>query len=270
MAAVATELGSFQDRLPYLRIGTGAAPLVVLPGLALTTTTPRGLTLAAYARGFRRLAQDHTLYVVPRPRGLRRGMSTGDLAAEYAAVLRPELGRFALMGMSTGGLIAQHLAVAEPAVDRLVLVVAGARIDRAGRAHCERWLELAARRRWRALHGDLAAIAVDGRVPQALARAVLALSGHAPTDEEAADFVTTVQADLAHDASQALRALRVPTLVVGGALDPFFPEPVLRATADAIPQAQLRVFPHNGHGVPKHRSGELLRAVAEFLAPGAT
>jgi hypothetical protein len=60
MAAVATELGSFQGRLPYPRIGTGAAQLVVLPGLALATTTPRGLTLAAYARGFRRLAQDPT------------------------------------------------------------------------------------------------------------------------------------------------------------------------------------------------------------------
>ena len=58
----------------------------------------------------------------------------------------------------------------------------------------------------------------------------------------------------------------MPALVVGGALDPFFPEAALRATADAIPAARLIVFPRNGHGVPKHRAGAVQDAVAAFLA----
>lgn len=264
--APVTEVGVLRDRLPYLRIGRSGPPLVVLPGLALTEPVPRGLLGTAYARGFRRLADDHTLYIVHRPHGLPRGTSTADLAAEYAAVLQPELGRFALMGFSTGGLIAQHLALAEPAVERLVLVVAGARIDEAGRERCARWLTLAAEGRWRALYGDLAASAVDGRVSQQLARTVLGLSGRRPTDEEVADFVTTVRAVLAHDTRGALGGLRVPALVVGGARDPFFPEAALRATADAIPDARLIVFPRNGHGVPKHRAGAVQDAVAAFLA----
>jgi hypothetical protein len=33
-----------------------------------------------------------------------------------------------------------------------------------------------------------------------------------------------------------------------------------------MPQAELTVFPRNGHGVPKHRSSEMQTAVAEFLA----
>lgn len=264
--SVAAEVGSFSDRLPYVRIGAGAAPLVVLPGLALTESVPRGLTLAAYAHGFRRLAERHTLYVVPRPRGLPGGASTADLAAEYAAVLRPELGRFALVGMSTGGLIAQHLAMTEPAVDGLALVVAGAYLGQAGRDRCERWLRLAGQQRWRTLHADLAASAVDGRAARGLARTLFTLTGRTPTDEEAADFGTTVRAVLAHDTRRALGALHVQTLVVGGARDPFFPEAVLRATADAIPHSRLHVFPHNGHGVPKHRSGALQEVVAAFLA----
>jgi pimeloyl-ACP methyl ester carboxylesterase len=264
--APVTEVGVLRDRLPYLRIGRSGPPLVVLPGLALSEPVPHRLLRTAYARGFRRLADEHTLYIVQRPHGLPRGTSTADLAAEYADVLRPELGRFALMGFSTGGLIAQHLALAEPAVERLALVVAGARIDEAGRERCARWLTLAAEGRWRALYGDLAASAVDGRVAQRLARTVVGLSGRRPTDEERADFVTTVRAVLAHDTRGALGGLRVPALVVGGALDPFFPEAALRATADAIPDARLIVFPGNGHGVPKHRAAAMQEVVAAFLA----
>jgi pimeloyl-ACP methyl ester carboxylesterase len=170
------------------------------------------------------------------------------------------------MGMSTGGLIAQYLALAEPAVERLVLVVSGARLGPSGRARCEHWLELAGQGRWRALHGDLAAIAVDGRAAQTVARAVLWLSGRTPTEAEATDFRTTVRAVLAHDARAALRTLRTPSLVVGGALDPFFPESVLRETAQAIPGAELTVFPRGGHGVPKQRAGAMQEAVAAFLA----
>jgi pimeloyl-ACP methyl ester carboxylesterase len=70
---------------------------------------------------------------------------------------------------------------------------------------------------------------------------------------------------LAHDTRAALPGLRVPTLVVGGALDPFFPEPSLRETARAIPGAELAVFPRGGHGVPKQRARAVQEAVAAFL-----
>lgn len=264
--AVATDTGVFHDRFPYVRIGTGPTPLVVLPGLSLTHATPRGLTVAAYGRGFRHLAEDHTLYVVQRPHGLSSGATTRDIAAEYGPVLDQELGRFRLMGLSTGGLIAQHLALDHPtSVDGLALVVAGARMAPSGLDICTRWRALAEAGRWRELHGDLAAIAVDGPVSRWLARRLLSLSG-APSVEEAADFRITVAAVLAHDTRRRLAELRTPTLVLGGALDPFFPEAMLRATAAAIPRAALRVFPRNGHGVPKHRAGEMQAAVAGFFA----
>lgn len=263
MAAVT---GTLAGRLPFVRIGTGGPPLVVLPGLALTHDVPRGLTLAAYAQGFRRLAQHHTVHIVSRPAGPAAGASTADIAAAYAAVLRAELGIYRLMGLSTGGLIAQHVALDHSSdVERLVLVVTGARLAPAGRAICERWLELARAGRWRELSGDLAAVAVDGRAVQALARFVGSGTGRRPTGQEAADFAVTVSAVLAHDTSARLAGLATPTLVVGGARDPFFPEASLRATAGAIPRAELRVFARQGHGVPKHRAGALQDAVSAFL-----
>lgn len=259
-------VGVLAGRFRFVRFGDGPAPLAILPGMSLLNRMPGRLTASAYVRGLRRLAEGHTVYVVQRPTGLPAAASTADIAAEYAPVLASELGSFRLLGLSTGGLVAQHLALDHPAsVERLALVVTGARLAESGRAICDRWLELAAAQRWRAVHGELAASAVDGRALQGLARAVGAFSGR-PSAREIADFATTVSAVLVHDSLDRLPALRAPTLVVGGALDPFFPDDVLRATAAALPDATLRVFASSGHGLPKHRSGELQDEVATFLA----
>jgi pimeloyl-ACP methyl ester carboxylesterase len=271
MPRAATSTGTFRDRFPYIRIGSGAAPLVVLPGLSLTNQAPGRLAVAAYARGFRRLAEEHTLYVVQRPHGLVPGSTTQDIAREYATVVSEELGPVRLMGLSTGGLVAQHLALDHPSlVDCLALVVTGARLVPSGQAICRYWLELAAAQRWRRLHGELGAVAVDGPVAQWLARAVLTSTGKPPSAEEAKDFGTTVAAVLAHDTRERLAALRPPTLVVGGATDPFFPEEMLRETAAPIPDVRLRVFPRRGHGVPKHEARALQDTVATFFASAAT
>ena len=61
----------------------------------------------------------------------------------------------------------------------------------------------------------------------------------------------------------------MPTLILGGRDDPFFPEPVLRATAAAIPGAQVEVHA-GGHGVPKHHSRWLQDEVATFLGSAAS
>src|SRR3954469_8382585 len=228
MATTQATTGSFAGRFSFVRIDGGPAPLVVLPGLTLANGAPHGLAVTAYARGFRRLSRDHTLYIVQRPQGLDDGATTADLAAEYAAVLEPELDRFDLMGLSTGGTIAQHLALAHPdAVRRLALVVSGARLAPSGQRICRRWLELARARRWRELNGDMGAEVVDGPVLRRLARTIMSLTGRAPTATEAADFVTLTSAVLAHDTTAALTTLRMPVLVLGGSVDPFFPADAL-------------------------------------------
>jgi pimeloyl-ACP methyl ester carboxylesterase len=188
-------------------------------------------------------------------------------AASSAAALRDDLGGGAgLLGLSTGGLIAQHVALDHPdLVKRVALVVAGAYLAPDGRRICERWQELADAQQWRRLHGDLAAAAVDGPVAQLLARGALALAGRAPTAQEAADFHTVVAAVLAHDTSRALADLAVPALVLGGADDPFFPEPFLRATAAAAPDATLGLFAGCGHGLPKQRARGMQDELVRFF-----
>ena len=62
------EVGVLREQFPYVRIGAGRQPLVVLPGLTLDNKTPGGLVARSYGQGFRRLADEYTLYIVQRPR----------------------------------------------------------------------------------------------------------------------------------------------------------------------------------------------------------
>jgi pimeloyl-ACP methyl ester carboxylesterase len=113
----------------------------------------------------------------------------------------------------------------------------------------------------------MAAAAVDGAAAQRMARAVGSLFGRKePTPTDAADFAATVTADLAHDTRSEIPRLAMPAIVIGGADDPFFPEPELRETAAAIPQAELRIYPNTGHGLPKRHGKRLQDDVLKFLA----
>jgi pimeloyl-ACP methyl ester carboxylesterase len=262
-------VGMLGSRFPYLRFGTGPEPLVMLPGLAFDNDAPTAGDARLYAWSMRRLAVGRTVTVLRRPRGIISAaadeLGTADIADLYASVLADQPGSVDVMGLSTGGLIAQHLTLRHPElVRRLVLVVTGARIAEPGRQICQAWLDQVQRRDWRALRGTLTASAVDGRTTQRLAW-LLGGSGRQPDPRDVADFEATVRADLRHDTSTALPQMSVPTLILGGRDDPFFPESVLRATAAAIPGAHVQVHT-GGHGVPKHHSRWLQDHVAAFLA----
>ena len=167
-----------------------------------------------------------------------------------------DLGPVDLIGFSTGGMIAQPLAADRPDLIRTVtLVVTGTRLSPSGRAICERWRELAAAGRWRKLHGDMAASAIDGRAAKRLARVMLAATGRAPSAQEAADFAVTVDAVLRHDA--AFEPV-MPLLFVCGAHDPFF-EPDPRAVVQPA-----------GHGLPKTHNAWLQDQIRQRLSNSDT
>ncbi|HYP43573.1 MAG TPA: alpha/beta hydrolase [Propionibacteriaceae bacterium] len=265
-------VGMLDHRFPYVRFGGGPEPLVVLTGLAFDNNAPTVAEARLYGWSMRRLAAGRTVTVLRRPRGLSNAsgeLSTADIADLYASVLADEPGPVDVLGLSTGGLIAQHLALRHPRiVRRLVLAVTGARIAEPGRRICQDWLVHVERRDWRALRATLAASAVDGRTAQGLAR-LLGGSRREPDPRDVADFEATVRADLQHDTTAALPEMAVPTLILGGKDDPFFPESVLRATAAAIPLAHLEIHA-GGHGVPKHHSRWLQDHVTAFLPLNAT
>ena len=252
----ATQTGTFLGEFPYVRFGNGPENLVILPGITLENDPPSRLDAWTYRLGFGRFAVDHTVYVVNRRRGMPPHYTTQDMAADYARVMQEELGPSRVMGFSTGGSIAQYVALDHPElVRRLVLVVTASRLSDEGRETCERWRTLAHGRRWRELRADMASVTVTSETNKRLARAFMTVLGRfvLGTPSDPSDFLTTLEADLAHNTTGRLPEISAPTLIIGGSEDPFFSESLLRETAGKIPGAELRVYEGVGHGVPKER-----------------
>ncbi len=81
------------------------------------------------------------------------------------------------------------------------------------------------------------------------------------------DFITTLRADLNFDSRPWLPTLRVPTLILGGSIDPFFPAPLLHETADLIPNVTLRIYECAGHGLVKWHKRRFETDVLAFFEP---
>ena len=63
------------------------------------------------------------------------------------------------------------------------------------------------------------------------------------------------------DRTEELKKLRVPTLVIHGEEDPLVTSSGGKATADAIPGAELLMVPRMGHDFPPEVSGEIVGAI---------
>jgi pimeloyl-ACP methyl ester carboxylesterase len=69
--------------------------------------------------------------------------------------------------------------------------------------------------------------------------------------------------------AEALKRLRVPTLVIHGTDDPMFPAAHGTATAEAIPGARLLMLEGLGHDLPRALHGEFARAILEHTGANA-
>lgn len=174
-------------------------------------------------------------------------------------------------GISMGGYVAQHVAARHPErVAALILVDTRLEADtppaQAGRA------DLAAK------VGRLGlGILADAMVPRLLADSAetRAAPGRANLESRLrslimAQRVEAVQTALAAlgmrpDMTEAMRRLRIPALLVGGAEDAITPPECLRAAAAIMPGAKLLIVPAAGHLVPLEQPEVFNAAVLEFL-----
>jgi pimeloyl-ACP methyl ester carboxylesterase len=154
MAVPTTESGHLAGGLPFVRFGEGPRTLVVFPPI---NDSLQDVTYGArfWCWNFRRFADDYTVYLVSRKRGLPSGYTTRDMAADYGEALGPGIGPAHVMGLSLGGLVAQHFAADHPEhVESLVIGVAVRGLGPEVREIVRRWIGLAQAGRWRDLHAE--------------------------------------------------------------------------------------------------------------------
>lgn len=246
------ETGRLLDEFPYVRVGDGSRPLVILPGATdpLFDGNYSRIAVRLLGRYYHRFTDDYTVYVISRPRGLEAGKTIRDMADDYARVLEEEIGATTVWGISMGGCIAQQLAVEHPSVvEELVLGVTGTRLAEDARARVDEMRRRAYDHDWQSIRAAIAAgMFTDWR--RLIYPSMTASVGRftLPKPAVPSDAWISIEALLDYDGRRSVGEIRAPTLVIGGENDPFFPLGILEETAEAIPDAELHAIPGARHG----------------------
>ena len=239
--------GTFRNGIPYARFGTGPKIMLFFAG-GPGNLVPRGFGASGFIRGMRPFTDEYTITLVTRKSGLPEGYTTKNMSDDYADLIRDELGGHVdlIVAMSYGGLIAQHFAADHADLfGHLVIAVSGHKIsDEAIRQDME-YAELIAQ------HKDRDAMAIRSGVVtnpalRAVMRAFLWTLGKGllgKLDETfRRDVVIEAQAECAHEATDSLKRIQVPVLIVGGADDFAFTRATMEEMAGLIAHSTLKLY----------------------------
>jgi pimeloyl-ACP methyl ester carboxylesterase len=246
-----TEQGIFNNGIPYLRFGKGEKALLVLYG-GPGNDPPSGLMLRVFKSGFKRLAQNYLVYFVTRKFDLPEGYTTRDMSEDYAAMIRDEFdgGPVDVVGVSYGGLIAQHLAADHPdLIRRLVIAMAAYQVGEKGKQLDTIYAELTSQGKTREASTATISIMYPRGIKKHLLKffmwIVAPLLSSKPTHPM--DLLVEAKAECEHDSKNRLAEINVPTLVIAGDDDFYFPVEMYRETAAGIPNAKLILYEGVGH-----------------------
>lgn len=260
------------DSFPYIRVGDGDKQLVVIPGFGDAMFGGRYPPAAAWALQsyFHRLTDEYTIHLISRPRSLPENYTIDDATEQYGQILDSVPTPIDILGISMGGFIGQEVAARYPElVNQLIVSCSGNRVVDAGRSTVSRWKQYADRHRWVKLRSELATALYSSRdwrrysLPptiQTVGRFVL------PRPAVPADVSRSLSAILDYDGTSTLGDIEADSFVIGGGSDPFFPESILRETADGIPEASMLAIDGAKHGAFDERKRLHDRRVKAFLA----
>jgi 3-oxoadipate enol-lactonase len=170
------------------------------------------------------------------------------------------------LGLSMGGMVGQYLGLLHP--DRfhsLTLVSTSSATPSAGQALWDQRINDA---------GTLGmGSVVDGAMARWVAPAVLTGNPalvdrlkHMIVETPVAGYVGWCQAIRHLNVTERLSAIKLPTLVVVGALDPATPPAAAEVIAKAIPGAQLVIMPGVSHMLQEEEPAAFAAVVTPFLA----
>ena len=248
----------------YIRFGTGAKTLIMLPGLGDGLRTVKGTALPM-ALMYRTFGKDFTVYAFSRRNALPQGFTTRDMARDVAQAME-QLGiaKADIFGVSMGGMIAQYLAIDYPEkVGKLILTVTSARPNPILRESIGEWVEYAQCGNHSAfMDSNLRRIYSDAYYRKN--KWAIPLVGRLTKPKTYDRFFIQADACLTHDAFAQLQQIKAPTLVVGGERDRALGGEPSKEIVAQIPNARLKMYAQWGHGLYEE-AGDFNRLLLDFL-----
>jgi pimeloyl-ACP methyl ester carboxylesterase len=204
--------------------------------------------------------------------------SLDDMAADAVGLLdHLDISAAHIVGVSMGGMIAQLLAVNHPErVLSLVSIMSTTGARRVGRPHPRVAMRMLRRARLDRegyvedhleTYRTIGSQAFDFEAHHKRARAGRCFDRGIHPAGSARQLAAIMAAP---DRTPALRALRVPTTVIHGEADPLVNVSGGRATAAAIPDAELITLPGMGHDLPRELWPQIIAAIVENSARART
>ena len=250
--------------MDYIRFGTGARILVMLPGLGDGLRSMKGTALPM-AFMYREFAKDFTVYAFSRNNLLPEGYTTRDMARDQQEAME-QLGiqKADIFGVSMGGMIAQYLAIDYPEkVNKLILTVTSSRPNPILTESIAEWVSSAKREDHTSLmDSNVRRIYSDGYYRKN--KWMVPIMGKLTKPKSYDRFYVQADACLTHDAYESLNQIQAPTLVIGGEKDRSLGGDASREIAAKIPAAELHMYAEWGHGLYEEAK-DFNRVVLDFL-----
>jgi pimeloyl-ACP methyl ester carboxylesterase len=286
---IARGVGPARIDIAYERFGDpGSPPVLLVMGLGTQMLGwPDGFCEALAGRGFHVIRFDNRdiglsshLTDAPPPdvRAALQGDSStasytlSDMAGDVVGLLDAlGLESAHLVGASMGGMIAQTLVIEHPECVRSLTSIMSSTGDQsvgqATRRALAALLSPPAATRAEAIERTVAIVRVIGSPGFDLDEAELRWRtgiAYDRSNDPVGLARQLVAIAASGDRTSALRSVSVPALVLHGADDPLVDVSGGRATAAAIPGAELIVFDGMGHNLPRELWAEIARRIGEF------
>jgi pimeloyl-ACP methyl ester carboxylesterase len=261
--------GAASNGISYVRIGESGPPLVVFDEMKLEHKPVEGLVLQGLVEMYEDYADGFTVFVLEPPREMPLDYGLSDIASDYASALEELVSEpVTVMGLGFGGMVALRFALLyQERLNGLVLVAAAHRLTEAAAELAEQWIGWAQELDWGRVHESMIrnvfANRVVGRFYGWLVRLAPALLG---TPEYPWDFVVSLRAQLSEELDSELSKIGTPVLCVAGEKDFYYGREDVERMVELLPNAELELFPAQGHGVIRSRKRRIRELVSSFAA----
>jgi pimeloyl-ACP methyl ester carboxylesterase len=239
--------GYTKNNLPYVRIDGGPRNLVIFEGLNFNHKPPTGIQLRMIISSYRVFSSHFTIYYVGRKPGLPAGYTIKDMADDYAVMIKNEMNvPVDTMGLSTGGPIAQQLTVDHPEIVRhLVLASTGYALSVSGATAQRKVSEFVRQGKYRSAAVTMAALMSSG-MKRPIMKAIFWMMGAYMFRSYygLSDGLIELEAEDKFNFKERLPEIKIPTLVIGGENDRFYP---IAETGAKILSARVIIYPNAGH-----------------------